>query len=229
MIADAPQQHAVVVSRVHPEPLLDPGAGASARRVVMLGAAVGHQRRPVVAHPQEVVRGERQVLRIGPAEEIAGVAGLLQDLHQAPAVAEGVDVEGHPRPDVELLAEVPQARGDLAHERFARRKVAVGLQVPASDDVPAAGADQRADAVEEPGLVLLHPLVEQGLVVAEREGVELLTEARRRAKRRERGRQPFLPWPQPHGIDVRIADEHEPPAGAHASVLTRATSDMSPA
>ncbi|MCK7523931.1 MAG: hypothetical protein MZV64_43065 [Ignavibacteriales bacterium] len=104
MIADAPQQHAVVVARVRPEPPLGLRAGLAALRVVVLGRAVGQHRRAVVAHPHEVVRGERQVPRIGPAEQIAGVAGLLQDLHEAPAVAEGIDVEGHPRPDAELLA-----------------------------------------------------------------------------------------------------------------------------
>ncbi len=229
MVADAPQQQAVIILCVRGEPPFGLGAGPAAFRVVVLGGTVGQHRGAVVADPHDVVGGQAHVLRVRTAEEVARVAAFREHLHQAAGVAEGIDVEGHARSYAKAAAEVAHAGGDLPDERLSTGQVAVRLHVPAADDVPAPRRHEITDPGEERGLVLLDPLVEQRFVVAEGEALGLLAERRRGPERGERGGQPFFPGPQPHGVQVRVADEDEAPPGVHAMGLTRPMSVASPA
>jgi hypothetical protein len=143
-------------------------------------------------------------------------------------VAERVEVHGDARQDAEHRGEVRAAGEDLPHERFAARQIAVGLEVPAAHDVPAPGAHELPDAVEQRRIVRLDPPVEHRLVVAEDEPVEFGAQIRRRPEGRERGGQSFFPRPQPHGVDVRVADQHERCAIRHESALTVPVTIISP-
>ena len=177
------------------------------RRVVPRERPRGHDLRTVVPHPHELVPRIGRLGRGGTAEHVGVVAALRQDLHQAPAVPEGIEVDRRGRLDAELRAEVAPPGQNLAHEGLARRHVAVRLQEPAPHDVPLALAHQPLDPREQRRLVLLHPLVEDRLVVVEDEAVELLAQVGRRAEGGDRLGGALLPLPQPDGIEMGLAHE----------------------
>ena len=213
VVADPPGHQAAGPVGVGLDPLLDLAPGPAGRRVVVRGGQGRRDPRAVEAHPGEGVVRQRAVLTGRAAEDVGVVAALRQDLDQAARVPEGIEVGAGLDVHAELLAEPALAQQDLPDEGLAAGHVAVGLQPPASGDVPAAGPHQLADALEERRLVLLHPAIQDGLVVAEDEAVEALAELRRAAEGGQGLGGPLLPLPQPDGIDVRIAEE------VHAGLL----------
>jgi hypothetical protein len=132
-------------------------------------------------------------------------------------MAEGIEVDRRARFNTEFLEEISLAHQGLADEGFASRQVAVRLYVPAAHDVPPALLHQSLDTAEQGGLVLLHPLVKNRLVVTKDELLELLTEPGGRAEGGERLSQAFLPHPQPDRVEVRIADQEQVASG-HSSL-----------
>ncbi len=118
---------------------------------------------------------------------------------------EGVEVDGCRGDGIEFLFEISAPEQRLAHEGFARRHVAVRLEVPTAHDAPLAGGDQLLDAREEGRLELLHPAVEDGLVVAE-DVIELVAEVGGAAECAEGRGDALLPFPLPDRVEVGVAD-----------------------
>jgi hypothetical protein len=138
-------------------------------------------------------------------------------------VAERVEVRADGRRDPERLAQVPLAVERLAHERLAGRDVAVRLDPPAADDLEPAARDVLADPLEELRVALLHPLEEERRVAGEDEARVLVEPVDRGLEGRPHLLVALRPLPQPHRVDVRVADHVDPPGhspAAHASTAS---------
>ena len=112
--------------------------------------ALPHER--VVLRLVEAV--PRQLLR-----EEARDAGLAQDLRELPGVAECVRAPELAVAPAELALEPALAVQELAHERLARRQVAVGLDPAAADRHELTALDGRAQPPPQLGIALLDPRV----------------------------------------------------------------------
>src|SRR5206468_3041777 len=140
-------------------------------------------------------------------------------------VAERVDVRAGRRDDAELLLQVALSVERLPHERFATGDVAVRLDPPAADDLEAPGVDVRADSLEQLRIALLHPGEEERGVAGEDELGKLVEPVDGGVE----GGANFLvalgPLPQPHRIDVGVADHVQAPQllAAHRSTSSRIT------
>src|SRR5205814_1565736 len=121
------------------------------------------------------------------------------------------------------LLQIALAVQRLAHERLAAGHVAVRLDPPAADHLEAARLHVRPDAREQLRIALLDPREEERRVARE----DVLGEPVEPVDRRLEGRAHLLvalrPLPQPHRVDVGVADHvHrlQLPA-AHASTSSR--------
>src|SRR5215217_944724 len=203
--------------------LVDVLADVVLRRAVLVRDPVGEHARAVGRLPPEDGRLERLLLRPRPQEDVRVAAALGEDLRNRRVVAEGVEVRARRRGDAELLLQVALPVQRLADERLAARDVAVRLDPPPADDLEPAVGDARADLLEQLWVALLHPCEEERRVHREDE-LGVLVEA---LDRRPEGRPHLLialwPLPQPHRIDVRIADHVKHPsahAAAHSSTCS---------
>mgnify|MGYP000084736447 CR=1 FL=1 len=135
------------------------------------------------------------------------MATFGENLDQAPGMAKRIDIHCGARLDPEMLAKPRLADQNLADQRFARGQIAVRLQPPATHDMPLAGLDQFANALEQRRLVLLYPPIQHRFIVIEDEAREFVAEIGGATESRQRLGRAFLPFPQPHGIKMRIADQ----------------------
>jgi hypothetical protein len=207
VVADAPEVDDEVLFRVSGQPRLQPLALPASGRTIMRRGPVNQDFGAVVADPDELVAGKGKLPGPRPAAEIGRVPALGRDLDKAPGVAEGIEVDGRPGLDPELLGEIALAEQDLADERLAARHVAVGLDVPAAHDVPFPLPDEPADPAEQGRLVLLDPFVEDGLVVAEDEPGMFLAKFGGLTEGRQGLPRAFLPLPEPDRVEVGVGDE----------------------
>jgi hypothetical protein len=133
-------------------------------------------------------------------------SGQPEDLGQAAAVPEGIEVVGDARRDAESLPEVAPALSDRPDERLRPRQVDVGLDEPTARYRPAARADMTPDRFEERRVEPFGPLVQDGLVVAEDEARMLVEDVDRVAEGRQALRRALLP-PLPDRVEMGIADQ----------------------
>ena len=171
------------------------------------GDAIGRDLRAVDAAPSIKIGGKRELVGLGPHVDVHLVASKPQDLGQAAAVAERIEVVGDAGRGPELLPEIAPAFGDRPDERLGPGQVDVGLDEPAAGDRPAAGPDVAADGLEERRVQPLDRLVEDGLVVAEDEVRMFVEDVGGVPKGRQRFRRPLIPPPLPNGIEVRVTYE----------------------
>jgi hypothetical protein len=122
-------------------------------------------------------------------------------------VAERINVHRSGDINPKFLAEVEFTIERLPDEALAAGHVAIWLQIPAAHDVPAPGGYQTTNALEESRFELLHPLVNQGFVVAEDEIWKFLTEVGRGAEGGECFCCSGLPVPLPGGIEMGVTNE----------------------
>ena len=116
-------------------------------------AVVGVGRRVVREHLAAVVALPHERVVLGPVEAVprellreeARDARLAQDLRQLARVAERVGAPELAVTTPELALEPALAVQELAHERLARRQVAVGLDPAAADGHPLPALDRRPD------------------------------------------------------------------------------------
>ena len=75
-----------------------------------------------------------------------------------------------------------------------------------------------AEAFEKARVVLLNPLIQNGLIMIENKGVICFAQFRRRSEGGYRFGGAFLPIPQPDRVEVRIANQMDA-AWSHSKVL----------
>ncbi len=209
VVADAPEDRHVAA-----EPERHLGARLEALlQVVVLGVVEAHgdpepeNRRAAGALPPVEVGGQRELGLLRPHVNVHGISRGREDLRQAGAVSEGIEVVGDDGRDAERLPEEAPALGNLADDRLGARQVDVGLNVPAAGDVPASGADEPADLLEERRVELADPAIENRLVVVEDELGVRVEELDRGSEGGERLGAPFLPAPLPDGVEVGVCDQ----------------------
>jgi hypothetical protein len=168
--------------------------------------AEGQDAAAVRALPPEELFRQSLFVRAGPHKDIGLETALLEHLGQGACMAEAVHAVSHGRLHAQSLAHVSLAEKDLAHDRLALGQVHIGLDDHAINDVPASLLDQRQNLGEEPGILLLDPFVDLRLAAHE---VEIGVFAKPIGRGKARGQRlgpPFGPAPQPHRIEVRLAD-----------------------
>ena len=156
--------------------------------------------------PDEDVRGQRHLMLLGAAEDVAVIAVLDEDVGQAGGVAEAVDVVSDGRRDAEAVAEIALAVDELAMQPGGGRQVQVGLDELPARNMPLAALDELPDPREEIGTHALDDLVEPGFAAGEDELRVFVAPVGGRGHRRQRLVGAGLPAPQPHGIDMGVAD-----------------------
>ena len=139
--------------------------------------------------------------------DIGIIAALREDLYKASCMTKGIEIDGSSWPDTELFIEVFPSCQNLANESFARRHIAVGLEIPSTHDMPLSDFNKPLNTVEQLGLVFLNPLVENDFVMIEDKALRLFTEIGSRAECGKRFTGPFLPFPLPDWIKMCITDE----------------------
>ncbi len=207
VVAHAVEHHQLRrVGRQLGERLVDLVPEIAAGAAVLVRDPVGQDPRAVRRLPPEVRAGQRHLVRAGAHEDVGVHTGLAQDLRQGRVVPERVHVAADGRRDAEAVLEVPLRVQRLADERLTARQVAVRLDPPAADLLPAPVRDPLADLREQVRVVFLDPRQVQHRVAGEHELGVLGHPV-------DRGREggPHLlvalrPLPQPHRVDVRVAD-----------------------
>ena len=152
-------------------------------RVVVGINAVRHHLGAVIAHPDKIVAGQLHLPGRRTHEQIGIISCLFEQLRKTPVVAKRIEADRRGIYRAELLLKIGPAQLHLADDRFAGRHVAVGLQIPAAHDVPLARRDQLLNPLKQLRLILLHPAIEQRLIVTEYKIVKFLAEVRRCAER----------------------------------------------
>jgi hypothetical protein len=133
-------------------------------------------------------------------------AALAHDLRQRSGVPENVR-----NPHVlcfvaKLLFEIPLSVQDLPDERFARDKVAIGLDPHRAYGFPLAAADGFLDAFPNARIIRFHPRVLLRLRAGEYVSGVLSHVAEGGRKRAGAFADRFAKRPEPGGIDVRVAN-----------------------
>ena len=129
-----------------------------------------------------------------------------EDVRNGRRVAEGVHVVAYVRPDAETVLEVPLSVQDLAPPPGFGRQVGVGLEILAAGNVPLTALDVRSYALEEIRVQPLDLLVDPGFPAGEDELGVLIAAVHGRPERRQGLIHARLPPPQPHGVNVGVAD-----------------------
>ena len=162
--------------------------------------------RPVDPFPQEAVVGEHVVLVPGQLLGQEAVdAGLAHDLGKVGRVPEDVGQPYLGRVPPELPGEEALAVEDLAHERLARRDVAVGLDPHAPDRLELSAFDLLLHAAVEVRVPVFHPRVLLGLGAGE-PVVGVLVHQAHGGRKGAGALADRLPQrPQPGRVDVGVA------------------------
>ena len=121
-------------------------------------------------------------------------------------MAEGVDVAADRRHGSETVGQEALGIERLADEGLTMRQVAVRLDPPAAHDDEAALGDAAGNALEQLGVDGLDPLEVSDGITSENEVLVLLHAVESRAKCGPHLVQAFLPLPEPHRVDMGVAD-----------------------
>ena len=167
--------------------------------------------RAVRRHPVEQLGGQHHLVRAGAHEHVAVRSRVPQQHRQRRGVTKRVDVVADTGADAELLREIALPVQRLPDEGFTRGDVAVRLNPPAIDDDPAALCDVVRNAREQRRIERLDPRIDVRLAAREHELAPLVEPVDRRPARADRLCTTFGPAPQPHRIEMRVADhvQHE--------------------
>ncbi len=163
--------------------------------------------RPIVPDPDKVISGECDMLRIRPAEEVRCVPRFFQYLYESPGVSERVKVHGRPGFHAKFFLEVRFSHKNLPDKRLAAWHVAIGLEIPAAQDMPFLLLHQLLDPGKKLWLKHLDPFIQDSFIVVEYEFIEFLAELSCGPKSRESFACALFPFPQPDRIEMRITDE----------------------
>ncbi len=127
-------------------------------RIVAMPDPQGKYARPVGSLPPEQERQGHFVF-LGTHEDVIAVAGAFQDRRQASGVAEGIRVEADPDINAQSTLAVSFAVERVANKAFSRRDIAVRLDGPTANDLPATFSDSLLNLAEHLRVGALHPTV----------------------------------------------------------------------
>jgi hypothetical protein len=207
VIAYPPEQEAHLAVGAGSHPVFDLSPRLPPLRVVMGLGPSGQDLGAVIANPDEFIVRQGQKVRVRAAEEVGLIAALGQDLDESSGVSKRVEVGGGLDVDPEFFPEISFSEKDLPDQGLSAGHVAVRLEEPPSQDVPATRLDQPLDPFKEGGLVVLDPLVKEGFVVTEDEILPPLAEIGGRPEGGQGFARAFRPFPKPDGVQMGVADE----------------------
>ena len=103
-----------------------------------VGTAIRYDNRATVGgFPLEETTGVFKLIAVSrTASHIPRVPVFRQNLHQTKTVAECIEVVGNRRFYAEFFLEILFSDANLSNKRFARRHIAVGLQIPPARNLP---------------------------------------------------------------------------------------------
>ena len=191
---------------------------SSLRRAVLVRDPVGEHARAVGRLPPEDGRSAASLLVRARAQEDVRVA-CRSRAGSAGSSRCARTSRGSRRSsrDPEAVAQVALAVERLPDERLAAGDVAVRLDPPAADHLPAALGDPRADPLEQLRGRSPRPTRRRATESQREDEVRVLVHpVDRRLERRAHLLVALRPLPQPHRVDVRVAD-HVDDASAHVA------------
>ncbi len=205
VVAHAPEVEGILLALVGLQPSGQLFLHLAVDGIVPFVGAVDDNLRPFIAAPDEVLAVEVVNVLSRADVDIVLVSALLQHLHQAPRMAEGVEIHRGDRHFAEFVVEIEPSTQNLAENGLSRGHIAVRLQKPSAYNLPSSLRHLFPDPFEQFRLVFLHPLVYQRLVMVEHKVRILVDESGSRAVGRDALHHSGLPLPKPHRIQMRIA------------------------
>ena len=106
-----------------------------------------------------------------------------------------------------MLEEELAPLDDMANDRLRPRHVHIRLQVPTARNTPAPLAHKLLDVSEQERVILLHPAIQDRLIVVENEGRKLFQKTDGGAECRDRFGRSLVPPPLPDRVEMSIADQ----------------------
>lgn len=94
------------------------------------------------------------------------VAALFKYLYESDGMSETVEISRDGRARAEFFGKIFSAEFYLPYERFARRQIAIGLQIPTARNLPFAFFNEFSYFFEQFGNVFLDILVQKRFVMA---------------------------------------------------------------
>ena len=210
VVADSQEAH-------HPA---QPGVGGRQRQIERaaqrllraVGVVSGHQ--PEDGHlvaggrlPAKGVAGELLFVGAGTLHDVVLDSGLAVEVRQRGGVAEAVDVVPDPDLHPELLPEIARPECVVMTEGGGARQIAVGLDVPVADHLPAPGLDVTADPLEERRIERLHDFVEPDFAAGQHQLGVILQQPTGGAGGTQHLVDPLLPVPQPDRIEMGVQNQ----------------------
>src|SRR5271170_3692765 len=114
--------------------------------------------RSVGAFPPEQKR-QRHLVFLGAHKNVIAVAGAFQDGRQAGGVAERIGIEANPDISAQSTLAISFAVKRMANKAFGGRNIAIRLDGPTANNLPAAFADTLLNLAEHPRIGAFHPTV----------------------------------------------------------------------
>lgn len=209
MVADPDECHRMVYAGGQlGEGFLDVGAGEAPGILVRTADTEGEDGGITLgASPVKQPRGQGELVLLRPHHDVESLAGGTHQPRQHGCVAERVDIVADERKPSECPATVVAAERDLLRETDFTREVAIGLEIPAADDLPLTACDQFKDPPEKPRCEELDLLIDPRLAPGEDHVGVVLEQGADRFAGVDDLIQPGGPRPEPDRVDVRVADE----------------------
>jgi hypothetical protein len=122
-------------------------------------------------------------------------------------VPERVKVHGSPGFHAKFLFKVRFTNENLPDKRFTAGHVAIGLKIPAAQNMPFLLFHQLLDPGKELRLKHLDPFIQDSFIMVEHEFIEFLRKLSGGPKSRESFSGALFPLPQPDRVKMGITDE----------------------
>ena len=174
--------------------------------LVVVRDAVREHARTVGRSPPERFCGQGLFLRRGAQEHVRADPRLGEQLGQCGGVAERVDVAADRRHGSEAVGEEALGVKCLANEGLAVGQVAVRFDPPAAHDDEAALGDAAGNVLEQLGVDGLDPFEVGDGITGENKLRVLVHAVEGRTERGPYLVQALLPLPEPHRVDMGVAD-----------------------
>ncbi|OPZ86172.1 MAG: hypothetical protein BWY76_01066 [bacterium ADurb.Bin429] len=223
VVAHAVEGHGVgdavgqVTGRIAQMPFVHVAPGA----VAAGDAEHQHLRAVIEPPPAEEARRQRHLVLLRAHHHVVALPRRAHNARQGGGVAKTVHVVRHLWKHAEAVEEVALSQFDLPLEGEAAGKIAVRLNPPAAHQRPASAGDMRLDALQQRRVGLFDLPVAPRFAGGE-DGLRIvIQQVAHRAAGIQHLVQPRLPWPQPDGVEVRVADQVHGDGRRHAHGYSR--------